>query len=200
MSKNTAIAEQIIQLKNKDEELRQELVNSGELFDGYNKRMEALHNSNAAALDQIIDSIGYPTADKVGNEASNAAWLIIQHSISQPNFMIKCRSLLEEAVKNDQAKPIHLAYLTDRIAVLEGNAQLYGTQFDWDENGELSPNPYDDLNKVNHRRQSIGLKSLEEQTRVMRKRAKLENDRPPEDLEQRKQEYDTWRKSVGWIK
>jgi len=193
-------AEQIIHLKNQDEKLRQELLTRGELFDGYNERMEALHNSNAAALDQIIDSIGYPTADKVGKEASNAAWLIIQHAISQPDFMKKCRRLLEEAVKKEQAKPIHLAYLTDRIAVLEGNAQLYGTQFDWDENGELSPNPYDDLNKVNYRRRSIGLKSLEEQTRVMRKRADQENDRPPKNLEQRRLEYNTWRKSVGWIK
>lgn len=193
-------AEQIIHLKNKDEALRQELLESGELFDGYNERMEALHNSNAAALDQIIDSIGYPTVDKVGKEASAAAWLIIQHAISQPKFMKRCLVLLEEAVKDEQANPMQLAYLADRIAVFEGKAQRYGTQFDWDDNGELSPNPYDDLDKVNQRRKSIGLKSLEEQTRVMRKRAKLENDRPPAGLEQRRQEYDAWRKSVGWIK
>ncbi len=197
---NKTLAEQIIGLKKKDEELRQLLVESGELFDGYNERMEALHNSNAAELNQIIEQIGLPTADKVGKEASAAAWLIIQHAISQPNFMKKCLLLLEKAVKSDKTNPIHLAYLTDRIAVFEGTPQPYATQFDWDENGELTPSPYDDLDKVNQRRKSIGLNPLEEQIRVMRERAKQENDLPPEDLEQRRQEYNKWRRSVGWIK
>lgn len=66
--------------------------------------------------------------------------------------------------------------------------QLYGTQFDWDHNGELNPNPFDDLVKVNQRRKSLGLNTLEEQTLIKRKQTANENQSPPTDLEQRRQE------------
>jgi hypothetical protein len=89
--------------------------------------------------------------------------------------MIRCKELLEEAGAEKKAEPRYLTYLTDRIAVLSGEPQLYGTQFDWDVNGELSPNTYDDLALVNSRRKAIGLNSLEEQTILIRNRAKVEN-------------------------
>jgi hypothetical protein len=52
--------------------------------------MEALHKRNAKELGRVIDSIGYPIPDKVDEEASEAALLIIKHSISRPGFMKKC--------------------------------------------------------------------------------------------------------------
>lgn len=195
---NEKIAEKIIELKNADLELRDKLVQSGQLGNGYNEEMADLHRRNAQLLDEIIDIIGYPTIDKIGKEASEAAWLIIQHSIGEPDFMKKSAELLKEAVSENRADPKGLAYLTDRIAVFEGKPQLYGTQFDWDENGEMNPIQYDDITKVNQRRKVLGLNSLEEQTEIMTERAKNENHRPPKDFEARKREYSEWRKSVGW--
>ncbi len=193
-------ADKIIELKNADLKLRDKLIQSGQLGKGYNEDMEKLHNRNANTLNGIIDTIGYPTIEIVGEEASEAAWLIIQHSIGQPGFMKKCAKLLENAVKENKANPKNLAYLTDRIAVYEGKPQRYGTSFDWDENGELSPNPFDDLTKVNQRRKSIGLNSMEEQIQIMRKQVERENQLPPKDIEERNQKYNEWRKTVGWIK
>ncbi len=43
-------AEQIIALQNADLQLRDELMRDGQLFDGYNKQMEKLHNENAEVL------------------------------------------------------------------------------------------------------------------------------------------------------
>jgi hypothetical protein len=114
--------------------------------------------------------------------------------------MKKSAELLKSAVNENKADPKSLAYLTDRIAVLEGNPQLYGTQFDWDEHGNLSPNPFDDLNTVNKRRKSIGLNTLEEQIEIIRRQAKNENQSPPKDIENRKQEIEEWKKNVGWTK
>ncbi|KAF0153057.1 MAG: hypothetical protein FD143_497 [Ignavibacteria bacterium] len=194
------IAEIIIGLKNADLEFRDKLIQSGQLSDGYNEEMKELHNRNAKTLNEIIDKIGYPTTEKVGEEASEATWLVIQHSIGQPDFMKKCVKLLEVAVSENKANSKNLAYLTDRVAVFEGKPQPYGTQFDWDENGELSPNHFDDLEKVNQRRKSVGLNSLEEQTNIIRIQAKSEKQSPPTDFEKRKQEIEKWKKTVGWTK
>ena len=194
------ISQTILRLKEKDDKLRAKLMENKTLSNGYNREMKAIHNSNAKRLNRIIDVIGFPTSEKIGEEASNAAWLIIQHSIGQPDFMKKWAALMAIEVKNGQADKINFAYLTDRVAVFEGNPQRYGTQFDWDENGEMSPAKIDEYDKVNERRKAIGLNSLEEQIKVMRERVKTENQRPPKDYEERKREYDEWRKSVGWIK
>ncbi|RZL32073.1 MAG: hypothetical protein EOO96_14895 [Pedobacter sp.] len=194
------IAKKIIELKDADLTLREKLLQSGKLSEGYNEEMKDLHNKNAKILNDIINTIGYPTIDKVGKEANEATWLVIQHSIGQPLFMKNCARLLEIAVSENKADPKNLAYLTDRIAVFEDKPQLYGTQFDWDESGNLSPNLFDDLTKVNERRKSIGLNILEEQTEIMRRRAINENQSPPKELERRKQEFDQWRKNVGWTK
>lgn len=194
------ISQTILRLKEKDDKLRAKLLENGTLSNGYNQEMKAIHNGNAKELNRIIDIIGFPTSEKVGEEASNAAWLIIQHSIGQPDFMKKCAALMEIEVENGQADKINFAYLIDRIAIFEGNPQLFGTQFDWDENGEMSPADIDVYDKINERRKAIGLNTLDEQIKVMRERIKTENQRPPKDYEERKREYDEWRKSVGWIK
>lgn len=195
----TKITDKIIELRNADLALREKILKNGQLFQGYNEEMKELHNKNAHVLNDIIDSIGYPTIDKVGKEANEAAWMIIQHSIGQPAFMKECKKLLEIAVSKNLQDTINLAYLTDRIAVLQGKPQLYGTQFDWDKNGNLVPNHFDDLDKVNKRRKSIGLNSLEEQTKVMQDRVKDEGQTPPLDFEKRQQELEAWKKQVGWI-
>lgn len=193
------IAKRIIDLKNEDLDLRSKLAKTGQLGEGYNLEMEQLHIKNAMILSGIIDMIGYPTIEKVGEEASDAAWLLIQHSIGNPDFMKKCAELLEVAVSENKAKPVNLAYLSDRIAVSEGRPQLYGTQFDWDEKGELSPNKYDELSKVNQRRKSIGLNSLEEQIEMIRRQAEAEHHFPPLDFAKRKKEIEEWRRNTGWL-
>lgn len=194
------IAEKIIDLKIADVTLRGKLVQRGQLSEGYNEEMKRLHNKHAKILNGIIDAIGYPTIEKVGKEATEATWLVIQHSIGQPWFMRKCAELLERAVTEHKADPINLAYLTDRIAVLEGRPQRYGTQFDWDETGRLSPNRVDNPTAVDERRKSIGLNTLGEQTETMRRQAQNEKQLPPTDFEKRKHEMEEWKKSVGWTK
>ena len=194
------IAAQIIKLREEDLKLRNRLIQNKQLGNGYNPEMAQLHNQNAEVLNEIIDTIGYPIIAKVGKEASEAAWLVIQHAIGRPDFMKKCVNLLEKEVIANEINPKELAYLTDRIAGFEGKPQLYGTQFDWDENGELSPNYFDDLNKVNERRKSIGLNTIEEQTKIIRKRTKNENQTPPPDFAKRQKEKENWRKSLGWIR
>ena len=114
--------------------------------------------------------------------------------------MKKCVALLESAVNENKADSKNLACLSDRIAVFEDKPQLYGTQFDWDENGNLSPTRFDNLTKVNERRKSIELNTLEEQTEIIRRQAKSENQSPPSDFKKRQQEIEEWKRNVGWTK
>ncbi len=195
-----AVAEEIIALKNNDLVLRAKLVRQGELHGHYHEQMRAMHDRNADRLNELVDRIGYPTIDLVGKEAADAAWLIIQHAIGKPAFMKKCVKLLESAVNEQRADPHSLAYLSDRINVFEDRPQYYGTQFDWDEQGELSPNIYDDLAAVNKRRIAIGLNTLEEQTDVIRRRAREEKQLPPADFYDWKRQFNAWRRALGWIK
>lgn len=179
-------AAQIIELLKVDEDYRNQLIEKGRLGEGYDDEMARIHHHNADRLHAIIEEIGYPTARKVGPEASEAARRIIQHAIGRPAFMRRAAALLEEAVRNHQADPRTLTYWSDRIAVLEGGRQRYGTQFDWDEHGAMNPTPYDDLALVNQRRKAMGLNTLEEQTAWMRQRMIMENQKPPRDFEARK--------------
>jgi len=187
------IAQLIISLKKKDLEFRNQLVESKELGNGYHHKMESIQNENADILNELIDKFGYPTEEKVGKEANHAAWLIIQHAIGKPAFMKKCVAILAKI------NPLQFAYLFDRISVLQGKPQHYGTQFDWDENGILNPNLCDNLFKVDQRRKTLGLNSLDEQTKLMRIQAINDNQYPPSNYSQRQNEIIEWKKKVGWI-
>ena len=189
----------IIELKTADLCLRDQLLKAGLLQDGYHPKMEKLHLKNARALDAIIQKMGYPTIDKVGKAASEAAWLVIQHVISNPSFMKKFQQLLQKAVEQGKANPRDLAYLSDRIATFENRPQLHGTAFDWDQKGQLSPKRYDNLQKVNQRRKALGLIPLEDQVKKMQKQAKKEGLQPPKDFKNREKALRIWQKKVGWI-
>lgn len=69
------IAKKILELQQADLDLRNKLVQQGQMGNGYHPEMEQLHTQNANALNAIIDSIGYPTIAKVGQQASEASWL-----------------------------------------------------------------------------------------------------------------------------
>jgi len=167
-----------------DQRVRAELLATGELFRGYNRRMEAVHLQNSGRLEQIVEAYGWP-ADW---ETHEAAFRIVQHSISRPDFMRRMQRLVTE--------PLAAAMLDDRIRSFEGRGQRFGTQFDWDEKGELNPLALDDPEGVDERRAQIGLPPLAVAVEAMR--ASLGEERPPDDPAGRRREADEWARSVGW--
>ncbi|MFD6756947.1 DUF6624 domain-containing protein [Micromonospora gifhornensis] len=127
---------------------------------------------NTAWLKQVINRYGWPRRSDVGPEAATAAWLLAQHADHDPDFQRRCLALLDEAVRDGEAKPRHLAYLTDRVLRAEGRPQRYGTQF-WygpDNAGPLQPQPIEDPEQVDDRRHSVGLDTLAEYTERLRQR------------------------------
>lgn len=91
-----------------------------------------------------------------------------------------------------------VATLEDRIAVFEGKPQRYGTQFDWDHDGNLTPNPILNPSEVDSLRATVGLPPLSETIEQIRKRAAAEGHQPPKDLKKRSAEFLAWAVRAGW--
>lgn len=169
------------------------------MFDGYHPHMAEVHATNAAALTRIVDEWGWPGRSLVTEEGADAAWLVLQHSIGHPLLQRKCLPLLQSAAAAGEIPAHHPAFLEDRICAFEGRPQRYGTQLDWDENGELSPLPLEDPGRVDSNRESVGLGPLAERVAEARLAAANEGEMPPKDFEKRQLEREAWAKSVGWL-
>ena len=161
--------------------------------------MRKLHQRNAAWLQAILDAHGWPGIHLVGKDGAEAAWRIAQHAIALPHFQRRCLKLLQSAVARGDAEAQHAAYLDDRIAFNERRPQKYGTQFDWDERGQMSPVPVDDFKAVDRRRRALGMTPFAEHIAAMRESWKQSNEKPPSDWHARQREIDAWARQVGWI-
>ena len=192
------LRDELLEMAHEDVEVRDELAADGSLFEGYHPRMEAVHRRNAARLAQILDKVGWPGPELVGDEAAHAAWLILQHSIGDPPLQRRGLGLLREAAGRGEAPQVEVAMLEDRIRSLEGRGQLYGTQFDWDEQGQMSPMPLVDPEGVDERRRAIGLGPLDEDVRKRRAAISRNTERVPKDLAARRREMEAWFREVGW--
>ncbi|RIK26949.1 MAG: hypothetical protein DCC55_39695, partial [Chloroflexi bacterium] len=159
---NEQLKAQLLQMVEEDRRVRAQLVSTGELYKGYAPQMAAVHLQNAQQLEAIIGMWGWPGKTLVGEEGTGAAWLIVQHAIGSPNFQRMCLPLLKEAVACGEAEPAQVAYLEDRIAFYERRPQRYGTQFDWDEHGKMSPWTLADSQRVDEYRRLVGLGPLVE--------------------------------------
>jgi len=188
----------LIAAARRDIEVRTQLAQSGALFGGYHPEMEAVHLENAALLERVFDAVGWPGRKLLGDEGASAAFLILQHAISRPDLQRRGLALMLEAIPKGEANMLDAAYLSDRIAVFEGGQQTFGTQFDWDAAGQLSPAPIRDEAGLDDRRASVGLPPMADTIAEMRASAAAEGDAPPADHAQRRAEFDVWARRVGW--
>lgn len=195
---NETVLHQLIELYHKDEPTRAKLAHEGVLFDGYAAEMEQVHRQNAKQLESIIGEFGWPGETLVGEDGAWLAWIVAQHAISLPDFQRRCLELLSAAVAAEDAPSIHAAFLTDRIRFNERKPQVYGTIFDWDEYGQLSPWAIEDRAEVDQRRATVGLPPLADAVADARAQATAEGDRPPADYEARQREIEEWARRTGW--
>lgn len=195
---NSSLRDELLAMEDEDIRVRAELLDAGVLGDGYHHRMREVHERNAARLKEIIAEHGWPGRSLVGTDGSHAAWRIVQHAIGDPPFQRRCVSAIEKSVAAGEAPLAQLAFLVDRVRYFEGKPQLYGTQFDWDENGELNPWQIEDADHVDERRKRAGLNTIAERTREIREQAAREGDTGPRDREEHKRKYEAWLRETGW--
>ena len=192
------LRDELIAMFEEDRRVRAELAAEGSLFQGYHPRMEEVHRRNGNRLAEIIKGRGWPGRSLVGEEAAGAAWVILQHAIGNPALQRRGLELLRQAVATGEAPWSQVAMLEDRIRCNEGRPQLYGTQFDWDQEGQMSPLPIEDRENVEERRRQMGLPPVAGVIRQMRQQFASEGRRPPKDWSTRQREIDAWARKVGW--
>jgi len=148
-------------MREEDFRVRQELIDSGELGGEYVPRMDRVHIENAARLRELIELHGWPAEDIAGQDGAEAAWVIVQHSVGEPHFQRHVLELLRICIAQGRIPAWHAAYLEDRIAMQEGRAQRYGSQW-MDDPGDGRTRPWTlaEPDHVNELRASVGLGPL----------------------------------------
>lgn len=168
-----ALRKQLIEMGIEDQKHRAELMellgkingtDKDKLMPRYQKLVDeqnAIDTKLIQQLEIIIAKHGWPTISLVGKEASNNAFLIIQHA--DLTYQKKYFPLLKEAANKNEARKSEVAMLEDRILMREGKKQIYGSQLRSNsETGKLELYPIEDEENVDKRRASVGLMPMKE--------------------------------------
>ncbi|MGI9597160.1 MAG: DUF6624 domain-containing protein [Acidimicrobiales bacterium] len=192
------LAAELERLAAEDLTVRQRLADTGELFQGYNAEMRAVHRRNGDRLAVILADVGcWPGYRLVGEGGSEAAFLIAQHDIANPTLIRRCRDLYAVAVDRADADPVRLAHLEDRIRYLEGRPQRYGTHIGWNDEGELGPwPPVDEPERIDERREELGLQPLA--AAMAAAAADRPSRRPVDEVLDEHRQADDFAREAGW--
>jgi hypothetical protein len=192
---NGQLSRELVAMQAEDLRVREELLASGDLDGPYVPRMEEIHRKNAGRLRELIALHGWPAEDIAGKDGAEAAWLITQHAIGEPQFQRDALLLLRTCTAENRVPAWHAAYLEDRIALYEGRPQLYGTQWiDDPRDGRARPWTLTEPKRVDQLRASVGLGPL-------RAIPEPGPELPAEEQEKREQDqrwWQNWLTSKGW--
>jgi len=161
--KNIDLAKQLWKIKLMDQAFYYHSQIYPEKKEYYWEIKDSLNAANLKQIVAILDAYGWPKISLVGEEASSAVFLVIQHS--DLSIQEKYLPHMEIAVSENEAKKSSLAYLIDRINIAKGGKQIYGTQMAFDnETGQVyfDYNNLEDIEKVNLRRKEMDLGPIED--------------------------------------
>jgi hypothetical protein len=143
------IKDELIRRRDTDQQVRKDPAKR--------KDMAKVDADNTAYLVKLVKDLGWIDAGRFGADVSNAAFLIVQHSGDLP-LMSAALSPIEKDVKAKKlgdGQPYALLY--DRLQLMLGKKQKYGTQIGQNAKGELFVLPLVDRAKVEEYRKEIGV-------------------------------------------
>ena len=149
-----------------DQEIRHQFIAAQKEFGYQSKQVDSLgkimtfkDSINLIKITEILDEKGWVGTDKIGGQANQTLFLVIQHSDLKTQQ--KYLPMMREAVKNKNANGSALALLEDRVGLGEGKRQVYGSQIGQDkETQKHYVLPLDDPANVDKRREAVGLGPL----------------------------------------
>ena len=119
----------------------------------------------------LFNKYGFPGYNKVGKDGSNNFWLLVQHADKHPTFQDSVLTKMKIEADSGNASLINYAYLMDRVKVNTGQLQIYGTQMILNSaKTSYEPKPTVEPDKLNERRMSVGLPTIESYIETMNKR------------------------------
>lgn len=159
------LQKEFLEMCENEQKLRTQWINAKDTHaeEEWRQKVIKMDDLHLIRLQEVIKEYHrWPGYTLVGPQGSHAFWLLVQHT---PDFLFqsRCLELLEEAVFNQEASPIDLAYLKDRVLMHTGKKQIYGTQL----NQDFTFYPIEDEERVNERRLAIGLPTIEEYFEVI---------------------------------
>lgn len=124
-------------------------------------RVEAVDRRNQAALRALLpDDGGWFTRSAVGDAAAEAAWLVVIHAVGDRRLMREALRRMAPLVGTGEIEADWYAALHDRLAVLEGRPQRYGTQ-PVCRRGQWTAGEVEDPDGLAARRAELGLETLD---------------------------------------
>jgi hypothetical protein len=165
----TVLAEARQQLADRgraDQAVREGFGGGGVIDSAQAALMARTDSSNTAWLKDYVAQWGWPTAQQVGRDGVEAAFLIVQHAVHDTAFMRAMLQPIEQAYRRGDLEDGAVALLTDRVEVKAGRPQIYGTQLSLRE-GRWVLDPIADSAAVDARRQRLGLPPLAEYLRLV---------------------------------
>lgn len=123
------------------------------------EKMRTVDAVNRKRLKEIISLIGWPSKELVGENASSGAFLVAQHAHEDLDFMKEVFSHIEADYRKQKVSPSQYALMYDRIKMLEGKPQRFGTQFNKNSSG-CRAWKMEEPEKVDEYRAQMGLDTL----------------------------------------
>lgn len=91
--------------------------------------VEAVDRRNQAALKTMLPADGgWFGRTAFGEVGARGAWLIVVHAVNDRKLMREAARRMEPLVANAEVLPAWYASVVDRLAVIEGRPQTFGTQ------------------------------------------------------------------------
>ncbi len=107
----------------------------------------------------MLDQYGWPGQDKVGVQANEAVFLVIQHA--EHEVIRRYFPLLAQSCETGRSPRRFYATMLDRLLVEEKQDQVFGTQISTErKEGKYQPFPIADEADVDKRRSEVGLPPL----------------------------------------
>lgn len=159
----------ILGMHEHDQELQRELfedqpdeVRASELM----VEIQRVQADNAEEFWALVQEHGWPTRSRVGEEAATAAAYLAAHA--PVHYQRRYLAEIEDAFERGEASGLALAMLTDTLRITDGQPQVYGTQQSCTDEGEVDLGPVEDSERLEQRRQKLGLPALGPSLEAMR--------------------------------
>lgn len=180
--KEPGLRHELLSRAEQDQAIRNELISHGVTNPDKTilARMQAIDSANTERMKAIVNRYGWPGPELVGQDGSEAAFLLVQHA--DLAFQQKMLPLVEKAYRSGGLTGQDYALLMDRVRVGEGKPQVYGTQAkrfeEW--NGqEPTLQPIEDEPNVDKRRAEVGLPPLAEYREMLKRMYFPQSQRKP---------------------